>query len=203
MKPGIIERLDKNEAALEETIKRIVKDSLAATGNTGGGILLGTIVPFSGDMEGPHPINPVTRKADMGYALCDGQTYFSTSLGGMIETPDLRNRFIMGSGDIFLPGEQGGSLEREYEIEVFPTTLTVAQMPAHGHRVKRGVLTSGQDKDRAFQGTYQNPSAPPATIVVGTELAGGGQAHTHKGRLVFAGQDKLVPYFVLCYLMKI
>ena len=50
----------------------------------------------------------------VGWALCDGSN----------GTPDLRDRFIVGAGGAYNPGNTGGAKS---------VTLTVAQMPQHNH----------------------------------------------------------------------
>jgi len=50
----------------------------------------------------------------VGWALCDGSN----------GTPDLRDRFIVGAGGAYSPGNTGGAES---------VTLTVAQMPQHSH----------------------------------------------------------------------
>jgi len=54
-------------------------------------ILKGMIVMWSGLVE----------TIPTGYALCDGTN----------DTPDLRNRFIMGAGSTYKPGDKGGSAD--------------------------------------------------------------------------------------------
>ena len=49
-----------------------------------------------------------------GWSLCNGDN----------DTPDLRNRFVVGVGDTYSPGDTGGSEN---------VTLTVQQMPTHTH----------------------------------------------------------------------
>jgi len=46
-----------------------------------------------------------------GWALCDGTQ----------GTPDLRNRFIVGSGDTFSPGDSGGAISHRHYMN-FQTT---------------------------------------------------------------------------------
>ena len=199
MKPRIIERLDAYEASLEATVKRLIQELGGGAGHKATNLLVGTIVPFSGDMEGPHPIDPVTRQVDTGYALCDGKTYFSASLGGMIETPDLRDRFIMGSGGQFLPGQTGGEEASEHEVEISPTTLTIGQIPSHTHTI--GHTGLGRSVERfTCVGESSNRSYGHFTTSLAT---GGGESHSHSGSFTLTKKDKLTPYLALCYLVKI
>lgn len=41
-----------------------------------------------------------------GWALCDGNN----------GTPDLRNRFVIGAGDTYAPGDSGGSINHTHEF---------------------------------------------------------------------------------------
>ena len=66
----------------------------------------GTIVAFNGNI------------APNGWAICDGGTYDN------YKTPDLRGRFIFGSGPGYKVGENGGRDK---------VTLTTNEMPSHNH----------------------------------------------------------------------
>ena len=54
------------------------------------------------------------------WVLCDGTSYVIK--GNTIQTPDLRNKFIFGSGGTYLVDSSGGS-----------SYITVNQMPTHSH----------------------------------------------------------------------
>ncbi len=128
-----------------------------------------------------------------GWALCDG--------GG--ETPDLRNRFIVGAGDNYSPGNKGGADS---------VTLGANQVPSHNHTVNqtphnhanahydRLVHYNGHGTetsvDRGHFGSEPNLqstrviSASNANITI--NAAGGGQGHENRP-----------PYYALCYIMKL
>lgn len=100
-----------------------------------------------------------------GWHLCDGTN----------GTPDLRNRFIVGSGDEYTVGDTGG--EKAH-------TLTIDEMPKHTH---------------SYSGTsstiYPGSSSYKNIMVPGnksTASAGGGSAHENRP-----------PYYALAYIMKI
>lgn len=60
-----------------------------------------------------------------GWRICDGG-------GG---TPDLRDRFIVGAGASYSPGNTGGTTSHNHSISVGGTALNIAQLPAHSHGV--------------------------------------------------------------------
>lgn len=104
-----------------------------------------------------------------GWALCDGQN----------GTPDLRDRFIVGAGSSYDPGDTGGSDS---------VTLTESQIPSHSH----GSGTLGTSS----AGSHSHSSGSYTTSTTGS--------HTHNytsGRLLASGSTDQVgsdrnPYFV-------
>lgn len=59
-----------------------------------------------------------------GWALCNGQVVTRTDGTGTITTPDLRDRFVVGSGGTYAIGNTGGANT---------VTLTSGQLPSHTH----------------------------------------------------------------------
>lgn len=203
MKPRIIERLEELEQNIEAKISLIIDRLLTSGSIKAEGVLVGTVLSFSGDLDGVHPINPITRLADTSYVVCNGGSYFSKSLGGMIKTPDLRDRFIIGSGNSFLQGQAGGSFDGTFEVEVLPTTLTASQIPAHTHQVYMANMIGYTSTYKGFViDSRYNPSQV-ASQYQETLATGGGAAHAHGGRVQLSREDKLTPYCALCYIMKI
>ncbi len=76
-----------------------------------GTIPIGGIIMWSGSA------------APTGWALCDGQTAYGT------RTPDLRERFILGTSLRYPPGLTGGNAS---------VTLNTTQLPSHTHRYLDG-----------------------------------------------------------------
>lgn len=108
-----------------------------------------------------------TGNIPTGWVLCDGTN----------STPDLRDRFIVGSGTSYTTGDTGGAAS---------VTLTTSQMPAHSHSIystQSNVSGSGVlpawDRDGGTE-TY-----------VSTQSAGGGQSHENRP-----------PYYALAFIMK-
>jgi len=89
----------------------IMEDGSSVQNNIVEAMPIGGIIMWSGTIETIPPT----------WALCNG-------LNG---TPDLRNRFIMGAGSTYNPGDTGG---------LDAVTLTTAQIPSHQHAV--GTLAS-------------------------------------------------------------
>lgn len=109
-----------------------------------------------------------------GWAICDGSN----------GTPDLRNRFIVGSGQgIGLTertlGNKGGSETH---------TLTTNELPRHRHSINILVnnTTHNLDGDDGGSGAWKSYGR---TYLNST---GGGQPHTN-----------MPPYFILNYIMKL
>lgn len=72
-----------------------------------------------------------------GWALCNGQTVAKTDGSGNITTPDLTNRFVVGSGTSYAVGSTGGASSNTPTITVTnqAVTLTEAQVPTHAHTI--------------------------------------------------------------------
>lgn len=100
-----------------------------------------------------------------GWVLCDGNN----------DTPDLRNRFVVGAGDSYAVDVNGGEASH---------TLTVGEMPAHKHTAQwKKTATAGTFADHfSVVGDWTN-------AYIGS--TGGGGAHENRP-----------PYYALCYIMK-
>ncbi len=113
------------------------------------------------------------------WVLCDGNN----------GTPDLRNRFIVGSGDKYQVGAIGGE-----ETHI----LSVDEMPRHNH-------IYGPSTSNNFNRPYNSiglsnitgnldgrNSYPPSHLAIQTSETGNNQPH-----------NNLPPYYALCYIMKV
>jgi microcystin-dependent protein len=150
-----------------------VNGSISSTGGKiqeGGNDLVpkGTIVMWNGS------------SAPSGWALCNGTN----------GTPDLRDRFIVGAGNIYGVGATGGASE---------VKLSVEQMPSHNHITTDNgnlkLLPSGA-YNAALKGSNDrsgidrnNQELPLAKDVFSAK--GGDQPHENRP-----------PYYALCYIMK-
>ena len=93
-----------------------------------------------------------------GYQVCNGSATATTELQAIVgaNVPDLRDRFIIGSGSTYNPGDTGGSNS---------VNLSINQMPSHSH--------SG-----SFTASFQNSH----NHTVNFNTGGGGHEHTFYGR---------------------
>jgi hypothetical protein len=99
-----------------------------------------------------------------GWVLCDGTS----------STPDLRDRFVVGAGSTYIPGNTGGAAT---------ATLSVTNLPSHQHGISGSGTTSAVSNDHvhSFNVNSGTQSADHAhTVNINTNTAG---AHDHTVRL--------------------
>ena len=181
----------------------------SATGS-GGGIPAGVICMWSG----------AANSIPSGWALCNGSN----------GTPDLRDRFIVGAGNTYSPGNIGGSES---------VALTTNQMPVHSHELSLSGLRTSPASSSSGGGGYfyvrtasyaGGPSSSGSTLLIqgmvgadnsGTTASpsiinisgggGGGGSHTHSvygsGSINNTGggqaHENRPPYYALCFIMKL
>ena len=145
-----------------------------------------------------------------GWVLCNGSN----------GTPDLRNRFVVGAGDIYSVGGTGGSTTQ---------TLTTGNIPAHTHTVSgvsgaagghshtindpghahtltlynSGYGATGSGTVAATIGTYSTAAATTGISI----NAVGDHTHSFSGTTSSIGSGTafsiLPPYYALAYIMKL
>jgi microcystin-dependent protein len=143
-----------------------VSGSVAAASFSGNGTIpVGGIILWSG--------SPSAVPA--GWALCNGQS----------GTPNLLDRFVVGAGNSYSSGANGGSTSQ---------TLTVAQMPSHQHAFYSTPTGSGSYYAAIPTGTpyVQVPSAAGTSYVYPTTSTGGGQSFSI-----------MPPYYALAFIMRV
>ena len=127
-----------------------------------------------------------------GWLLCDGNN----------NTPDLRNRFIVGAGSSYSVGATGGS---------DTVTLSINQIPSHSHDFSLSALASGSHThtcngvvSSAQSGGYATQSARGGTV---TTSSSGEHTHAVSGSISNTGggqsHENRPPYYALCFIMKI
>lgn len=110
-------------------------------GDPGAGIVAGIICMWSGS----------SASIPAGWVLCDGTN----------GTPDLRDRFIVGAGNAYAPGQTGGASS---------INLTQAQMPVHSHSVS---LTSGSGGSHSHSGSTAAGGSHQHTVNAGSTPGSG------------------------------
>ena len=121
-----------------------------------------------------------TGNIPTGFVLCDGNN----------NTPDLRDRFVVGAGSAYSPNNTGGSSS---------VTLSESQLPSHNHSASSSVSDPGHAHSYIDQYVVINNGYRPwpannndcAARNVDSGSAGGGQSHENRP-----------PYYALCYIMK-
>ena len=133
------------------------------------GLPRGIIVIWSGSID----------TIPAGWALCDGQN----------ETPDLRDRFVVGAGSSYAVAVSGGAAAHVHAITVGHATLLESQIPSHYHTLSGwgpGTL-AGYNGEGGGWGI--------------TGYTGGSGAHNHTGSA--DSRDNRPPYYALAYIMKL
>lgn len=102
-----------------------------------------------------------------GWALCDGTE----------GTPDLTDRFIVGAGVTYSPGDIGGEAEH---------VLTVDEMPSHSHSITYEDNSGGQVSPPFFMHSNGQPH----------------QAYTNETGEDLAHENR-PPYYALAFIMKL
>lgn len=131
-----------------------------------------------------------------GYALCDGGTYAKSDGSGNIVAPDLTDRFVVGAGDTYTPGDTGGSVSKttaagggftpsgtlssagahSHGGSTGSHVLTEAEIPAHVHTIGLGAYQASVGT--GFNSAYQWYGTVTPTQV-NTSSVGGGSGHSH------------------------
>jgi microcystin-dependent protein len=164
-----------------------------------GGVPVGAIMMWSGTIDtNGNPV--VSGTSDTNWHICDGTS----------GTPDLQDRFIVGSGSNYAIGAAGGAAT---------VTLDISQMPSHRHHYSGTTSTAG-----AHTHTYSDihiPVGDSSSMTSGshdcandhwvtdhrTTSSAGDHSHTFSGDTDSQGDDAAhenrPPYYALAYIMKV
>lgn len=130
-----------------------------------------------------------------GWALCDGTK----------GTPNLRDRFIVGAGSAYAVGATGGATTHTHTLNASSTAattaLTIAQMPAHRHKMAMSgspQVTTSRVESSQTSGAWYSGSAY-------METTGDDEGHTHTitTSATATATNNLPPYYALAYIMKL
>ncbi len=154
-------------------------DSLATTDDVANSFPVGGIILWSGSVA----------SIPSGWALCDGTN----------STPDLRDRFVVGSGGTYSPDDSGGSADAVVVAHTHDAgTLVTDTEPDHTHQY--GVTFSGSGNTST--GGYVVPSN--FNVTTGPS---GAHSHSVTGSTASEGVSgtnaNLPPYYALAFIMKV
>ena len=119
-----------------------------------------------------------------GFVLCNG----------LNNTPDLRDKFIVGAGSTYAVLAEGGSANSILPTHTHVATSVVTD-PGHNHGVGGGGTNAGSGSFGNYAGNSASPVSETkvTSITVATTNADAGVSPTN---------GNLPPYFALCYIMK-
>jgi len=157
--------------------------NLHAASFAGLGVPVGLVVMWYGSIA----------SIPSGWALCDGS-------GGTI---DLRDRFVIGAGSTYSPGDTGGSttFNATGTIAVDGHAVTIGEMAAHSH-------TYSDTRPAAWDDAYSGSEiALYAKTGSSVGSAGSGSSHGHsaaEGTSFTGDAVASLPFCIaLCYIQKI
>ena len=161
------------------------------------GMPAGAIIMWSGTIDTNG--NPVIGgTADTNWQICDATN----------GTPDLRDRFVVGSGGSYTTGDTGG---------VNSVTLNTGQMPRHSHYFSATTSTGGYHNHSYYDRWHQgDDSADHGNKHVGTENYtdwskttnwSGSHSHNVSGNTRDTGgnasHENRPLYYALAFIMKV
>ena len=133
------------------------------------------------------------KDVPFGWALCDGTN----------GTPDLRDKFLVGSGKLYKLGDTGGANE---------ITLTIDQMPRHRHGIN-GVEPSGWAQTGVYFGLTDQSNRHPLNVdptqdtISPAEGSGTKKGLKYPNPLGATGDSKphenRPPYYAVAYIIKL
>ncbi len=152
--------------------------------------------------------NGASGSIPTGYLLCDGTS----------GTPNLKDQFIVGAGNLYAWGSSGGSAatatgstDPSGSLSVAGHALTIAELPAHHHSMWTGGYAANGSNSALVTllngGTQQNTFPAGASGISGNQIigdTGSGNTHTHglTGGLAHTHSITLPPYYALFFIQK-
>ena len=196
----------------------VVNGGTGVTGSTGtGSVVLSASPTFTGTPAAPTASagTNTTQIATTAFVLANGIpsgviTMWSGSIAsipsgwllcdGTNSTPDLRNRFVVGAGNIYAVGATGGSANATLVSHNHTATSSVTD-PQHNHTTFSNATTNQGNGPATYfwsagdvqgSGTFTSSSASTG-ISVSTSISTEGSS---------ASNANLPPYYALAYIMK-
>ncbi len=193
MSDAVLEKLVEEVVALR---RRVAHLEVLETGVGAADMLIGMIVPYSGalgGMDNHFPVDAATRQVDTRWHVCNGEVEQGR------QTPDLRDRFIVGAGGSYSPGATGGAISHAHTYTQVPShTHTMQSAGEHAHAIRNSAHTDTGSADgavHAWNGTYIYTLSAGAHMHA-IDAAGVSSPSTNSA-------SSLPPYVALVYLMRV
>lgn len=165
-------------------------DGYHASDIISGGVLSGAIIMWSGALGGSDGHRPVVGGVpNEDWHICNGD------LVGAAQTPDLRDRFVVGAGTGYNVGNTGGYNAIYAQHNHAAGTLATALAGQHNHTIPTAAIT------------YQS-GATGAIVVTGVNTGTEGN-HTHQPLSGNTADNPSVPvenrppYYAVYFIMKV
>jgi len=117
-----------------------------------------------------------------GWYLCDGTN----------GTPDLRDKFLVGAGNLYSVGATGGSAD-SIVVSHTHTATSVVTDPGHSHSISSFAIAGSRGSDTGVTS---------GSTTTGTSTTGITVATTNSTSGVSGTNANLPPYYALAYIMK-
>lgn len=135
----------------------------------------------------------------------------------------IQGRFLIGANSTYIAGNTGGNTSHSHTTNAGTTggtTLTIAQMPLHGHRVRlhnqagtqatayyydgnTKVNSTGGSASVSWKGsTFNAAQSGAGDQAGGTDRVGGGGAHTHDQVSVGTSSVSNIPPYLAVYMWQ-
>ena len=128
-----------------------------------------------------------TGSIPVGWSLCDGQQ----------GRPDLRDRFVVGAGSTYIVNATGGSKDAVVVEHRHVATSTVTD-PMHFHASTNNGAYNGQGTGNAMGVGSNTPGWNTTSVATGITVA-----TTIESAGISGVNANLVPYWALCYIIKL
>jgi microcystin-dependent protein len=159
----------------------------------GNGVPKGGIIMWSGAVE----------QIPDGWALCDGIER-TLSDASVVTPPNLRDRFVVGAGNVYAVAATGGEAAH---------SLTIAEMPLHTHTQNahnHGISDPGHYHALPLKQDNQDGSGSNGTTAgssnssaATTGISINNSTATNQNTGGSAAHNNLPPYYALAYIMKL
>ncbi len=147
-----------------------------------------------------------------GWALCDGQRYQINTTTGVTEvvsvggflTPDLIDRFIVGSGAAYSSGSTGGATTHAHTVN--PITTPTNTAGTHNHTVDPGPFNASVIASGGTASINPNAGFSVVSVNVPPTISSDHNGHSHTvdiGLTPTTFVSNLPPYYALAFIVKL